>query len=236
MLIFKKKSNMTIPLLFRSASVYLVAVVIMASSCSSSRFYKGFEYKGSTQAPDMSGQTTTGTEISNMTGGTEINASTLVGDMNAIAPVHLSGSNPDGGLETGAASVQPETVQKMLEATLDQIQATGGPGKGMTPANLASQVASGLAASGQISPLTDRQEKKLQKLATRMDRKMKKQAKEIDWKNNSDLELFFMIMAIAGLVLGILTIGFGWFVFIVFAGLWLYWKLVKDKNGSDNLA
>jgi len=227
---------MTIPLLFRLVPICLGAFLMMASSCSSSRFYKGYEYKGSSHAPDMKGQTTPGTEIGHRTDGTETDAGTPVGEMNAIAPVHLSGSNPDAGLEIGSAFNQPKTVQKMLETTLDQMQATGLSGKGLTPANLASQVASGLAASGQISPLTARQEKKLQKLVSRMDRKMKKQAKEIDWKNNSDLELFFMIMAIAGLVLGILTVGFGWFVFIVFAGLWLYWKLVKDKSGSDNLA
>jgi len=227
---------MTTTLLFRLVPVYLVAVVMMVSSCSSSRFYKGYEYKGSSHAPDMNGQTTPGTEISNMTPGTDINATNPPGEIHAIAPENLSGFNQGAGMEMGTVSIQPDTVQKMLEATLDKMQATGGSGKELTPANLASQLASGLAASGQISPLTARQEKKLQKLAFRMDRKMKKQAKEIDWKNNSDLELFFMIMAIAGLVLGILTVGFGWFVFIVFAGLWLYWKLVKDKNGSDNLA
>jgi hypothetical protein len=184
----------------------------------------------------MNGQTTPGTEISSMSPGIDMVATTPPGESHAIAPENLSGFNPDAGMEMGALSTQPETVQKMLEATLEKMQATGIPEKGLTPANLASELASGLAASGQISPLTARQEKKLQKLASRMDRKMKKQGKEIDWKNNSDLELFFMIMAIAGLVLGILTVGFGWFVFIVFAGLWLYWKLVKDKNGSDNLA
>jgi hypothetical protein len=63
-----------------------------------------------------------------------------------------------------------------------------------------------------------------------MDKKLKKQGNEIDWRNNTPLELFFMIMAIAGLVLGIVGVSFGWFVFIVFAGIWLYFKLVVDNK------
>jgi len=31
-------------------------------------------------------------------------------------------------------------------------------------------------------------------------------------------------------VLGIVGLAFGWFMFIVFGGLWLYWKLVEDKK------
>jgi len=84
--------------------------------------------------------------------------------------------------------------------------------------------------TGQISSLTAREEKKLDRAAAKMDKKLKKQGNEIDWRNNTPLELFFMIMAIAGLVLGIVGVSFGWFVFIVFAGIWLYFKLVVDNK------
>lgn len=74
------------------------------------------------------------------------------------------------------------------------------------------------------------QEKTLRKLSARMEKKLRKQGNEIDFRNNTPLELFFMIMAGAGLVLGIFGIGLGWFVFIVAGGIWLYYKLVVNKK------
>jgi hypothetical protein len=123
---------------------------------------------------------------------------------------------------------QPENLKLVATVTLDEARKLSKAEAGNPHTSLAKNVVSKLEASGQISSLTAKQEKKLLKATSRMDKKMKKQGQEIDWKNNSGLELFFMIMAIIGLVLGIVSVGFGWFIFIVFAGLWLYWKLVKD--------
>jgi len=74
------------------------------------------------------------------------------------------------------------------------------------------------------------QEKAVKKLTARMERKLRKQGNEIDFRNNTPLELFLMIMSGAGLVLGIFGIGLGWFVFIVAGGIWLYYKLVVNKQ------
>ena len=74
------------------------------------------------------------------------------------------------------------------------------------------------------------QEKAMKKLTARMERKLRKQGNEIDFRNNTPLELFLMIMSGAGLVLGIFGIGLGWFVFIVAGGIWLYYKLVVNKQ------
>ena len=92
------------------------------------------------------------------------------------------------------------------------------------------KVSKKLTEEGQINALTRQQEKKLDKMASKMDKKLKKEGKDIDWRHNTPLELFFMIMSIAGLVLGIVGVSFGWFVFIVFGGIWLYFKLVEDKK------
>jgi hypothetical protein len=126
------------------------------------------------------------------------------------------------------AAAQQEEVNMVADVAIKEARKMSGEEKEITHTSLAKEVTGSLVESGKIMPLNARQEKKLSKVLSKMDQKMKKQGKEIDWKNNSGLELFFMIMAIAGLVLGIIGQGFGWFVFIVFAGLWLYWKLVKD--------
>lgn len=78
--------------------------------------------------------------------------------------------------------------------------------------------------------LSARQEKRIEKVARKTERLLGRSGPDIDFRNNTPLELFFMIMSAAGLVLGIFGVGFGWFVFIVFGGIWLYYKLVVDKK------
>jgi hypothetical protein len=196
-----------------------LVLVVLVSSCGSSRFYKGYAYRGSASAPDVSGETVQAPAS---------NAPALIVRDEAVeqsaAEINLS----EAQALVDQASDQPEEVKMVADATIREIRKSSVEGQEISHASLAKQVTGSLAASGQIQPLTAQQEKKLAKATAKMDRKLKQQGKEIDWKNNTGLELFFMIMAIAGLVLGIASVGFGWFVFIVFAGLWLYWKLVKD--------
>jgi len=111
---------------------------------------------------------------------------------------------------------------------MEEANRLAGEGKEINHRNLTKNLGQRLVEEGKIPAISPEQERKMTRLAARMDKKQKKQGKEIDWKNNSGLELFFMIMSIGGLVLGIIGVGIGWFVFIVFAGLWLYFKLVRD--------
>jgi hypothetical protein len=126
------------------------------------------------------------------------------------------------------AEDQPSSVREVAASALGDASRMAADGKSITHQSLAREVTATMVASGKIQPLNPQHQQKLDKLTARMDQKLQQQGREIDWKNNTGLELFFMIMAIAGLVLGIVGVAFGWFVFIVFAGLWLYWKLVKD--------
>lgn len=204
----------------------LAAAVFLAtlSSCSSSRFYNGYTYKGSSQAPDLGGTITPTDE-----------AGRTAADPSATDETITPQATPT---ETEAASVDinqlldaeqtPAAVKEMAAKTLAQASQMAADGKRITHQELARELTHTLVQEGKMAPLTARQERKLNRMTAKMDRKMQQQGKEIDWKHNSGLELFFMIMAIGGLVLGIIAIPFGWFVFIVFAGLWLYWKLVKD--------
>lgn len=204
---------------FRFLPAFLLALVIIASSCGSSRFYKGYTYQGSAAAPDVSGETHPVPATENqppVTGNEAVKPST------AETPVNASPAM------AALADDQREEVNLVADVAIMEARKMSGEEKEITHRSLAKEVTGSLVESGKIMPLNAKQEKKLSKFVSKMDRKMKKQGREIDWKNNSGLELFFMIMAIAGLVLGIIGQGFGWFVFIVFAGLWLYWKLVKD--------
>ncbi len=60
-------------------------------------------------------------------------------------------------------------------------------------------------------------------------RKTQNEPPEVDWANNSRKDWFFMIMAGAGLLVGLFGVNIGWVVFLVFGGLWLYRKIVRRK-------
>ena len=203
----------------RFLPAFLLALVIVASSCGSSRFYQGYTYHGSAAAPDVSGEARPVPASDNQPA---VAADASVKP--STAEIHVQEAQAMSAL----APEQREEVHMVADVAIKEARKMSGEEQEITHATLAKEVTGNLVGSGKITPLNERQEKKLSKFVSKMDRKMKKQGKEIDWKNNSGLELFFMIMAIAGLVLGIIGQGFGWFVFIVFAGLWLYWKLVKD--------
>jgi hypothetical protein len=52
---------------------------------------------------------------------------------------------------------------------------------------------------------------------------------EVDWANNSRKDWFFLIMAGAGLLVGLFGVNIGWVVFLIFGGLFLYRKIVRRK-------
>ena len=215
---------MTIP---NPSRLFLLAAVFLATlnSCSSSRFYNGYTYKGSSQAPDLGGTVTSGSESEQPASMETATPIETIAAQTALPPQVSLAAEFDPLL---LAEQAPVPVREMAEKTFAQASQIAAEGRRITHKELARELTNSLVQEGKMAPLTARQERKLHRMTAKMDRKMQQQGKEIDWKHNSGLELFFMIMAIGGLVLGIIAIPFGWFVFIVFAGLWLYWKLVKD--------
>ena len=195
-------------------------------SCGSARLYKGYGYQGSAGAPDMSGQVTNAPIIP------AAQPEPVNADIPMEPPVEGMHAVQDKAAEVQSLisqSVdQPVPVRETAGSALDDAARMAAEGKPINHQSLAREMTSRMVSEGKIQPLGAQQQQKLDRLTEKMDKKLQQQGREIDWKNNTGLELFFMIMAIAGLVLGIIGVAFGWFVFIVFAGLWLYWKLVKD--------
>lgn len=193
--------------LFLANILLLTGLMTGIFSCSSSRMYKNYTYSPKENAPDMGGNLSVNTPSSSAAEG-------------AAEIPHIN-------LNDAENKEKLDLVQKTFKEEIALVQESG---ENTSNKELIKKVTVKLTESGQIQPLSKAQEKKLNKLAVKMDKKLKKQGNGIDWRNNTPLELFFMIMSIAGLVLGIVGLAFGWFVFIVFGGLWLYFKLVEDKK------
>lgn len=184
-------------------------------SCQSSRMAGGFTYSGSKKAPDMgaSGQTITSVE-----------------PKAAVAP--SSAPTPSYDLDKAVGMVpaeKQEQARAVAQAIKEEMAVNAQNGKTVTHREALHSVTEKLVKSGQIAPISAQNMKKMDKMARKMDQKAQKQGPDLDMRNISGLEWFFLIMSGAGLVLGIIGVALGWVVFLVFGGLFLYWKLVQDK-------
>jgi hypothetical protein len=197
--------------------LFIAITILMFTSCSSSRFYKDYQYTPREQAPDISG-----TEESSLEKAPE-KEKVVITESPASYEKEITGSHRQTAENT-------QKMQQVVQAFKEEMVLQQDAPEKTTNREMMKKVTKRMVENGQISSLTAREEKKLDRAAAKMDKKLKKQGNEIDWRNNTPLELFFMIMAIAGLVLGIVGVSFGWFVFIVFAGIWLYFKLVVDNK------
>lgn len=195
----------------------LFILILMFTSCSSSRFYKDYQYAPREQAPDISGREEATLEKAPEKEKVVITENTVSGDKENTVSHQQTAENT-------------QKMQQVVQAFKEEMVLQQDAPEKITNREMMKKVTKRMVENGQISSLTAREEKKLDRAAAKMDKKLKKQGNEIDWRNNTPLELFFMIMAIAGLVLGIVGVSFGWFVFIVFAGIWLYFKLVVDNK------
>jgi hypothetical protein len=207
--------------LFLAVILLLTGIMAGMFSCSSSRLYKNYTYSPKENPPDMGGNILASPEEKSNTHSYE--------RVNTPSSPVSEGAEilPNTNLNDLENKEKIDLVQKAFKEEMALMQESG---ENTSNKELIKKVTEKLTESGQMKPLSKTQEKKLNQLAVKMDKKLKKQGNGIDWRNNTPLELFFMIMSIAGLVLGIVGLAFGWFVFIVFGGLWLYFKLVEDNK------
>ena len=210
-----------IHLIFSQRVCFILTIVLFsASSCGVARYQKDMlRYVRNPAGPDM------GSDAPASFGGS--------GMIKATDPVETSTGNTASA--AGITSRQADTEAISQDAIAGQVQ-----GSRMVeePATIPGAATPEFLPNGRQrntevgdGPSTGAvQEKSVRKLSARMEKKLRKQGNEIDFRNNTPLELFLMIMSGAGLVLGIFGIGLGWFVFIVAGGIWLYYKLVVNKK------
>ena len=188
-------------------------------SCQSSRMSGGFAYSGSKHAPDMgsSGQPTRPTEPP--TGKS----------MNPASPALENANDLDRAVAMTPADRQDQ-ARVIAQAIKEEMALTEQSGRTVTHREMLHTVTEKLVKNGQIAPIPTENMRKMDKMARKMDQKAQKSGPDLDMRNISGIEWFFLIMSGAGLTLGIIGIALGWVVFLVFGGLFLYWKLVQDKK------
>jgi hypothetical protein len=209
--------------LLNTVRLFLVfAAGIFAFACSTSRQSGGFSYQSNANAPAIShGIEAPAVAINRAV----ISASPAEPDKSGseIQAIHAMTEK----ISRKLTKAEQEKIHKISEAMIRESQFRNESGTPTTNRELVKTVTEKLVSDRAIDQISARDMKKLDRLAFKLDKKLQKEGKDIDVKNNTNLELFFMIMGIAGLILGILGVWVGWLLFVVFGGLWLYYKLVK---------
>jgi hypothetical protein len=201
--------------------VFLITGGVLAS-CSASRHIEGFYYHSPTNAPDIKARNEAirFDKVEVLPAGQKSQNDILEEEMENI---HVVADK----ISRKLSPVEKDKMQKISGAFISESRIQQENGTVLTNQELVEKVTNSLVSNGTINPLSERDSKKLDRLARKLDKKIQKDGKDIDVKNNTNLELFFLIMGVAGLVLGILGVWFGWLLLVVFGGLYLYYKLVK---------
>ena len=187
----------------------IVILILILSSCASSRKQDGFSYKPAYSAPDMGSGEETIRENS----------------VASSSPEQLS-SQPMQSLKMAALEDgQKSQLDEVLHLSLEQIQSH-------PDIDFRTNVRSiAISYTGKNQEhLHEKQLKKLDKLSARLEKMKKKQeGPDVSWGPSNNLEWAILGAAAVGLFVGIFGAGFGWFVFLVAALAYLYFKLLH-KN------
>jgi hypothetical protein len=166
-------------------------------SCTTVRINQGFSYKPAIEGPSIGSQTIAETQT---------NETKIETNFESIPELQLNHQEVDlqnlieSNKEVFVESENPIEIRKSFQDIVNQY------------------------AVENKKTITKNQLKRLNKIAEIIEHKAR--FSSIDWAPETNVELFFLMGAGLGLLVGLLTIGLGWFIFIVFSLLYLYFKLI----------
>lgn len=197
--------RISLPALFTA----IILVGLANFSCSSSRYQQGFSYKPAYSAPDIS--------EGELKDNSSKHPSPPLEPKTDIIEV--------GPLATTKLSPETEALATVISQQFEENQSIGSE---VNSRELIHKMAEDYIAT-QNKELTNKQLRQLDRYATKMEKKKHRGANDVNWGPSNNLEWFVLLGAGVGLVVGILGIGFGWFVFLGLALVYLYLKLIKNN-------
>jgi len=175
-------------------------------SCTTVRINQGFSYKPAIEGPSIGSQTIAETQTNETKIETNFESTKSIDVLKSIPELQLNHQEVDlqnlieSNKEVVVESEKPIEIRKSFQDIVNQY------------------------AVENKKTITKNQLKRLNKIAEIIEHKAR--FSSIDWAPETNVELFFLMGAGLGLLVGLLTIGLGWFIFIVFSLLYLYFKLI----------
>jgi hypothetical protein len=193
------------------ALTFIILVMSLACfACSSSRYQQGFSYQPAYAGPDVA------------TGQSEERITPL--------PTEETYQPINKNLAAAAESIveAPAQTEVLAEIISKEYQENQQGRSSLNNREILHKMASQYATT-QNKQLTSKQLRKLDRYADKMEKKQRRGAEDVNWGPANNLEWFILLGAGVALVVGILGIGFGWFIFLGLALVYLYLKLLKNN-------
>lgn len=184
--------------------IAMMAVLILGVSCSASK-QNGFSYRPAYTGPDVSGS------AENIE--TTEDLQSLPTPLPTVLPVTLEQAGEEQVIAADLALIVEQ--QMTTHAATEKVEAR----------KAVADISEAFAEKNNIQ-LTQKQLRKLDKIAAKLEKKQQKMA-DVEWGPKNNLEIFLLAAAGVGLVVGFFS-AIGWFVFLVAALAYLYLKLLKD--------
>ena len=194
----------------KSLAGLIILIGMTGYSCTSSHLQQGFIYQPRFSGPDISSESPVSIEKA------EVPTAVLETPDASFPEIYLA--------ETPNLS-QTSTLAAIADREYQVANTTG---QSINNHEMARKMASEFAET-QNKQLTNKQLRKLDRYVAKMEKKQQRRAGDVKWSPSNNLELFFLIAAGVGLVVGILGVGFGWFIFIGCALVYLYFKLLRHN-------
>lgn len=190
---------------------FIVLIISLSCfSCSSSRYQQGFSYQPAYAGPDVAA-------------GQPEEKITPLTTTDTHQPIN---KNPASPAETIIEN--PAQTEVLAEIISKEYQENQQGASSLNNREVLHKMASEYAAT-QNKQLTSKQLRKLDRYADKMEKKQRRGAEDVNWGPANNLEWFILLGAGVALVVGILGIGFGWFIFLGLALVYLYLKLLKNN-------
>jgi membrane-bound lytic murein transglycosylase B len=186
--------------------IAFITFAFAISSCSSVKLSQGFNYKPAVEGPAIGSQAILENQkINNSAENFETKIKSIETSQNSTENQinqneEILKTVVESNQEVAVETQKPLEIRKTFQDVVNQYEVDNN------------------------KTFTKTQKKKLNKIAEILEHKTS--FSSIYWAPETNVELFFLMGAGLGLLVGLLSIGLGWFIFIVFSLLYLYFKLI----------
>lgn len=205
---------------------YIMFIIVLMASCSATRHQDLFNYKPAYGGPDMGSDRSTDpssleTIPTNLIDVTHKQTEAIKADVAFAMNPAASGIEPE--LQP-AVNMHMGMLMEIAENTSREGLAGEQTSLRTTVRKMAVQYA-----EKTHTTYSGKQLKKLDKIALKFEKKQQQKAPDVQWGPANNLEWAILGAAAVGLFVGIFGIGFGWFIFLIAALAYLYFKLLHNN-------
>lgn len=193
---------------FKAFFIIFLAFSIATTSCTSAKFQQGFSYHPAVEGPSIGSNQSNDIQIQ-----PKEDQQRVVQPIAEISTIEIAEMPIEfQELKTARSPEHIDQGEVILEKTT-------------SPKQTVQQLITNYAEDHHIA-ISSKQQRYINKVLTKIEHKAT--FKSIIWEPQTNVEIFFLMGAGVGLLVGLLGNGLGWFIFLIMSLAYLYFKLLLD--------